>query len=66
MGIEPTGPGSHRGPTGFEDQARHQTRSASEPADYSKSSPVGRIGPIGPIRLIRPLPVSYGDYVISI
>ena len=29
MGIEPTGPGSHRGPTGFEDQARHQTRSAS-------------------------------------
>jgi hypothetical protein len=29
MGIEPTGPGYRRGPTGFEDQARHQTGSAS-------------------------------------
>ncbi len=41
MGIEPTGPGSHRGPTGFEDQARHQTRSASERANYNKTKPPG-------------------------
>ncbi len=25
MGIEPTDPCSHSGPTGFEDQAHHQT-----------------------------------------
>lgn len=29
MGIEPTGHDSRRGPTGFEDQARHQTGSTS-------------------------------------
>ena len=32
MGIEPTGDDSRRRPTGFEDQARHQTRSASNAA----------------------------------
>jgi hypothetical protein len=30
MGIEPTNPCSRSGPTGFEDQARHQTGSTSE------------------------------------
>ena len=29
MGIEPTNPDSRHGPAGFEDQARHQARSAS-------------------------------------
>ena len=29
MGIEPTGRDSRRGPTGFEDQARHQTGNTS-------------------------------------
>ena len=29
MGIEPTNPDSRHGSAGFEDQARHQTRSAS-------------------------------------
>lgn len=33
MGIEPTNHCSHSSPTGFEDQARHQTRSTSG-ADY--------------------------------
>ncbi len=33
MGIEPTNHCSHSSPTGFEDQARHQTRSTSA-ADY--------------------------------
>ena len=34
MGIEPTNHNSHCGPTGFEDQARHQTGSTSPAADY--------------------------------
>ncbi len=37
MGIEPTGHDSRRNPTGFEDQARHQTRSASERPFYHRS-----------------------------
>ena len=39
MGIEPTGHDSRRSPTGFEDQARHQTRSASERTFYHRFPP---------------------------
>ena len=34
MGIEPTNHDSHRSSTGFEDQARHQTRSTSKLRNY--------------------------------
>ena len=44
MGIEPTGHDSRRSPTGFEDQARHQTRGASEPTFYHRFSASPLVG----------------------